>query len=77
MNETLTASFFESGAMPVLTKSKDTTALGQEGPTSTQWSLAGFATVGFSPATIPERTYLQPHYSNGVFSNVYLSAGQH
>ena len=23
------------------------------------------------------RTYLQPHYSNGVFGNVYLSAGQH
>jgi hypothetical protein len=22
-------------------------------------------------------TYLQPHYGNGVFSNVYLSAGQH
>ena len=57
MNETLTASFFESGAMPVLTKSKDTTALGQEGPTSTQWSLAGFATVGFSPATMTERIY--------------------
>ena len=23
------------------------------------------------------RTYLQPHYGNGVFGNVYLSAGQH
>ena len=23
------------------------------------------------------KTYLQPHYSNGVFGNVYLSAGQH
>ena len=23
------------------------------------------------------RTYLQPHYGNGVFSNVYFSAGQH
>ena len=23
------------------------------------------------------RTYLQPHYGNGVFDNVYLSAGQH
>ena len=23
------------------------------------------------------RPYLQPHYGNGVFSNVYLSAGQH
>ena len=23
------------------------------------------------------RTYLQPHYGNGVFRNVYLSAGQH
>ena len=22
-------------------------------------------------------TYLQPHYDNGVYSNVYLSAGQH
>ena len=22
-------------------------------------------------------TYLQPHFRNGVFSNVYLSAGQH
>jgi hypothetical protein len=22
-------------------------------------------------------TYLQPHYGNGVFGNVYLSAGQH
>ena len=22
------------------------------------------------------RTYLQPHYRNGVFGNVYLSAGQ-
>jgi hypothetical protein len=22
------------------------------------------------------RTYLQPHYGNGVFGNVYLSAGQ-
>ena len=21
--------------------------------------------------------YLQPHYGNGVFGNVYLSAGQH
>ena len=21
--------------------------------------------------------YLQPHYANGVFGNVYLSAGQH
>jgi hypothetical protein len=26
----------------------------------------------------PERIYyLQPHYGNGVFSNVYLSDGQH
>jgi hypothetical protein len=23
------------------------------------------------------QTYLQPHYGNGVFGNVYLSAGQH
>ena len=23
------------------------------------------------------RTYLQPHYGNGAFGNVYLSAGQH
>ena len=23
------------------------------------------------------RTYLHPHYSNGVFSNFFLSAGQH
>ena len=23
------------------------------------------------------RTYLQPHYGNGVFGKVYLSAGQH
>ena len=23
------------------------------------------------------QTYLQPHYCNGVFNNVYLSAGQH
>ena len=23
------------------------------------------------------RTYLQPHYGNGVFDNVYISAGQH
>ena len=23
------------------------------------------------------RTYLQPHYSNGGFGNVYLSAEQH
>ena len=23
------------------------------------------------------RTYLQPHYGNGVLGNVYLSAGQH
>ena len=23
------------------------------------------------------RSYLQPHYGNGVFGNVYLSAGQH
>ena len=23
------------------------------------------------------QTYLQPHYGNWVFSNVYLSAGQH
>jgi hypothetical protein len=23
------------------------------------------------------RTYLQPHYGNGFFGNVYLSAGQH
>ena len=23
------------------------------------------------------RTYLQAHYGNGVFGNVYLSAGQH
>ena len=23
------------------------------------------------------RTYLQPHYSNGVFDNVYLLAEQH
>ena len=22
-------------------------------------------------------TYLQPHYGNGVFGSVYLSAGQH
>ena len=22
------------------------------------------------------KTYLQPHYNNGVFGNVYLSAGQ-
>jgi hypothetical protein len=22
-------------------------------------------------------TYLQPHYGNGVFGNVYLSAGEH
>jgi hypothetical protein len=22
-------------------------------------------------------TYIQPHYGNGVFGNVYLSAGQH
>ena len=27
--------------------------------------------------TIEAQTYLQPHYSNGVSSNVYLSAGQH
>ena len=27
--------------------------------------------------TLPEGTYLQPNYSNGVFGNVYLSAGQH
>ena len=26
---------------------------------------------------VTARTYLQPHYGNGVFSNVYLSAGQH
>ena len=23
------------------------------------------------------RTYLQPHYGDGIFGNVYLSAGQH
>ena len=23
------------------------------------------------------QTYLQPHYNNGVFGNVYLLAGQH
>ena len=23
------------------------------------------------------QTYLQPHYGNGVFGNVYISAGQH
>ena len=23
------------------------------------------------------RTYLQPHYGNGVYGNVYLLAGQH
>ena len=23
------------------------------------------------------RTYLQPHYGNGVLGNVYLTAGQH
>ena len=27
--------------------------------------------------SIPAQTYLQPHYGNGVFGNVYLSAGQH
>ena len=27
--------------------------------------------------TVIVRTYLQPHYGNGVFGNVYLSAGQH
>ena len=33
----------------------------------------------FRPAKPPlkAQTYLQPHCDNGVFSNVYLSAGQH
>ena len=28
-------------------------------------------------ADVKARTYLQPHYGNGVFGNVYLPAGQH
>ena len=45
---------------------------------------------GYAPSSIYKRqskpgnkvhniagTYLQPHYGNGVFGNVYLSAGQH
>ena len=59
MNETLTASFFESGAMPALTKSWNTTTLGQEGSTSTQWSHTA-------------RTYLKlPLWQWGA-CNVYL-----
>ena len=29
------------------------------------------------PLTYWARTYLQPHYGNGVFGNVYISTGQH
>ena len=32
---------------------------------------------GFQAAWVIAQKYLQPHYSNGVFGNVYLSAGQH
>ena len=34
--------------------------------------------IGFILASCHRaRTYLQPHYGNGFFGNVYLSAGQH
>ena len=31
----------------------------------------------FRIKNVHARTYLQPHYGNGVFGNVYLSAGKH
>ena len=40
-----------------------------EDPKSTLWTRSMVDYIA--------RTYLQPHYGNGVFGNVYLSAGQH
>ena len=41
--------------------------------------LDNFLNIGVHQCmlSIPAQTYLKPHYGNGVFSNVYLSAGQH
>ena len=36
-----------------------------------------FKTISFFRIVNIAWTYLQPHYGNGVFGNVYLSAGQH
>jgi 2-polyprenyl-6-methoxyphenol hydroxylase-like FAD-dependent oxidoreductase len=56
------------------------------------WTALHLAKQGFKTALLDQvsfvvqllkkiiycaRTYLQPHYGNGVFGNVYLSAGQH
>ena len=45
-----------------------------------EWNRTHFAALALLPSNYDgdkARTYLQPHYGNGVFNNVYLSAGQH
>ena len=42
---------------------------------SISWPMGGIQPP--SPQYDKAQTYLQPDYGNGVFGNVYLSAGQH
>ena len=48
-------------------------------PSQTIWMNAWIwvARLVFFGFNFIARTYLQPHYRNGVFGNVYLSAGRH
>ena len=55
----------------------NTSSIKPQIPTNIVSSVLGGRKINVKKITNPARAHLQPDYGNGVFGNVYLSAGQY